>query len=234
MPKDGVLINYDRHKVFEKLAVWPEQIIDYKGLSGDTSDNIPGVKGIGPKTASQLLASYGTIDGIYAHLDEIKSASVRQKLIDGRQNALDSQRLATIKLDVPMEFDFAHCHLTMPNLYNVKDYFTRLNFKQLTARLPRVLARFSPDGIAPDLASIEVAAESAVAATASALKNTAQNVAETFSKGVGTASNAAIAAAAARLTAAASTTGQCDRRRRAIFAGSVMGDLAVAGRSQSQ
>ncbi|MBS1990655.1 MAG: DNA polymerase I [Cyanobacteria bacterium SZAS LIN-3] len=158
MPKDGELVNFDRQKVFDKLAVWPEQIIDYKGLSGDSSDNIPGVKGIGPKTASQLLASYGTIDGIYEHLDEIKSASVRQKLIDGRQNALDSRRLATIKLDVPMEFDFDHCHLTMPNLANVKGYFSGFNFRQLTGRLPRVLSRFSPDGLEPDLSTVEAAA----------------------------------------------------------------------------
>ena len=165
MPKDGVLLNYDRHKVFEKLNVWPEQIIDYKGLSGDSSDNIPGVKGIGPKTASQLLADYGTIDGIYENLDKIKSASVKQKLTDGRQSAMDSRRLATIKLDVPMEFDFAHCHLTMPDLYKTKEYFTRMNFKQLTARLPRILARFSEDGVAPDMASIVLEGE--VAATGS-------------------------------------------------------------------
>jgi len=158
MPKDGELLNYDRQKVFEKLAVWPEQIIDYKGLSGDSSDNIPGVKGIGPKTASQLLASYGTIDGIYEHIDEIKSASVRQKLTDGRQNAIDSRRLATIKLDVPMEFDFDHCHLTMPNLSNVKGYFVGLNFRQLVGRLPRVLAKFDPEGKEPDLAAVEAAA----------------------------------------------------------------------------
>ncbi|MBU6455384.1 MAG: hypothetical protein KGS72_26670, partial [Cyanobacteria bacterium REEB67] len=228
MPKDGQLINFDRHKVFEKLAVWPEQIIDYKGLSGDSSDNIPGVKGIGPKTAATLLASYGSIDGIYEHIDEIKGA-VKQKLIDGRQSAMDSKRLATIKLDVPMEFDFAHCHLTMPDLYKAKEFFTKLNFKQLTVRLQRVLGRFDPNGIEPDLSTILI--EDMVAPMAAAAANPMAAAAALLSGNL----NPAIAAAAARLQAAAeaaeSAVGnniQTAAGAAAIFAGDVLTDMAGA------
>ncbi len=146
MPSKGELTTYKRDKVFEKLGVYPEQITDYKGLCGDKSDNIPGVKGIGEVTAAKLLAAHGTIENIYEHLDEIKSASVKQKLIDGRQSAFDSKRLATIRLDVPLDFDFDHCLLTMPELSAVSEYFQRLNFRTLTARIPKVLARFAADG----------------------------------------------------------------------------------------
>ncbi|HEY9679071.1 MAG TPA: DNA polymerase I [Drouetiella sp.] len=137
------LITYDRAKVFEKLGVWPEQVIDYKGLCGDTSDNIPGVRGIGPVTAVQLLTSYQTIEGIYEHLEEIKSKSVKQKLTDGRQSAFDSKRCATIVLDVALDFDFEHCQLNAPPLEAATEYFRALEFKSIVNRLPKILARFN-------------------------------------------------------------------------------------------
>lgn len=143
MPSKGELITYKRDKVFEKLGVYPEQITDYKGLCGDKSDNIPGVRGIGEVTAAKLLAAHGTVEGIYEHLEEIKSASVKQKLIDGKQSAFDSKRLATIRLDVPLDFDFEHCRLTAPPVEPVTEFFQRMSFRQLTARVPKILARFA-------------------------------------------------------------------------------------------
>lgn len=143
MPGQKELIVYDRAKVFEKLGVWPEQVIDYKGLCGDTSDNIPGVRGIGPVTAVQLLTAYGTIEGIYEHLDEIKSKSVKQKLTDGRQSAFDSKRCATMVMDVKLDFDFEHCQLNSPPLEAVQDYFRALEFKTMVNRLPKIMARFN-------------------------------------------------------------------------------------------
>lgn len=143
MPGQKELIVYDRAKVFEKLGVWPEQVIDYKGLCGDTSDNIPGVRGIGPVTAVQLLTAYGTIEGIYEHLDEIKSKSVKQKLTDGRQSAFDSKRCATMVMDVKLDFDFDHCQLNSPPLEAVQDYFRALEFKTMVNRLPKIMARFN-------------------------------------------------------------------------------------------
>jgi hypothetical protein len=143
MPSREGLITYKRDKVFEKLKVYPEQIIDYKGLCGDKSDNIPGVRGIGEVTAAKLLAEHGTIDGIYANIDSIKSASIKQKLIDGKESAYASQRLATIRLDVPLDFDFEHCKLSVPELGKVASFFERMNFKSLTARLPRVMSKLT-------------------------------------------------------------------------------------------
>jgi len=143
MPGQKELIVYDRAKVFEKLGVWPEQVIDYKGLCGDTSDNIPGVRGIGPVTAVQLLTAYGTVEGIYEHLDEIKSKSVKQKLTDGRQSAFDSKRCATMVMDVQLDFDFEHCQLNSPPLEAVQEYFRNLEFKTMVNRLPKILARFN-------------------------------------------------------------------------------------------
>ena len=146
--KDG-LVNCGRQEVFDRMGIWPEQVVDFKALCGDSSDNIPGVKGIGEKGAQQLLSAYQTLDGVYEHLDEIKSASLKKKLIDGKEIAYISQRLATIRLDVPLDFDFEHCRLNMPELQPLKDYFDKLNFRQLTTRLPKILARFSPDGSVP-------------------------------------------------------------------------------------
>jgi DNA polymerase-1 len=141
-PGKGEIIEYGRQEVFEKLGVWPEQVIDYKGLCGDTSDNIPGVKGIGPKTAVQLLTSYQTVEGIYEHLEEIKSQSVKQKLIDGKDSAFASKDLATIRLDVPLEFDFEHCQMDVPSTEAVAEFFTSLEFKNLVKRLGTILSRF--------------------------------------------------------------------------------------------
>ena len=99
----GNFIEMDRDDVFEDRGVWPEQIVDYLSLVGDTADNVPGVAGIGPKTASKLLQDYGTLDCIYENLDKIKSKSQKQKLEDNKENAYFSRDLVVIKTDVPMD-----------------------------------------------------------------------------------------------------------------------------------
>ncbi len=157
MPSKGVLMTYGRKEVYEKLGVYPEQIIDYKALCGDTSDNIPGIRGIGKVTAQKLLNEYKTLDNIYNHVDEIKSPSMKQKLIEGRESAYASQRLATIKLDVPVDFDFEHCQMTMPELPKVGQFFRNLDFRTLVNRLPRVLVHFGKNK--PELANAEQIAE---------------------------------------------------------------------------
>ncbi len=145
MPGKGGLQQYGRHEVFSKLGVWPEQITDYKGLCGDTSDNIPGIKGIGPKTAQQLLTDYHDVDGIYKSIDMIKQKSLHIKLVEGEAIARQSKDLATIRYDVPIEFDFAHCSLTPPDVEALAAFFLSFEFKTLTSRLPKVLANFSVD-----------------------------------------------------------------------------------------
>lgn len=141
--RGGGLVTYRRAEVFEKMGVWPEQIIDYKALCGDSSDNIPGVKGIGPKTAVDLLTQYKTLDGIYEHVEELKSKSVKGKLTEGRDIAYKSQMLATIKLDVPLDFDFAHCRLDSLDTSKATEFFQGLGIKSIVTRLPRVLSKIA-------------------------------------------------------------------------------------------
>ena len=96
-------------EVFEaEYGFAPIRMIDLKSLMGDSSDNIPGVAGVGPKTATQLLVQYGTLDGVYAHLDELKD-SVRKKLEAGRENAYLSYDLATIRCEAPVDFRPEDC-----------------------------------------------------------------------------------------------------------------------------
>jgi len=150
VPKRHELLIYGRQQVFEKLGVWPEQVVDYKGFCGDTSDNIPGVRGVGPKTAVQLLTSFGTMDGVYEHIDEVKGA-LKQKLIDGKDSAYASKHLATMRMDVPLEFDFEHCNLHMPKIEELGQFLFEMEFKQMIGRLPKILSRFSDNGEAPEI-----------------------------------------------------------------------------------
>ncbi|MCA1849101.1 MAG: DNA polymerase I, partial [Actinobacteria bacterium] len=91
--------------VIGDYGVTPEQIPDYKALVGDPSDNIPGVRGIGPKGAASLLREFGSVKGIYENLDKIPAKGTRQKLEDGRESAFLSLELARMRFDVPVEFD---------------------------------------------------------------------------------------------------------------------------------
>ncbi|MDJ1173166.1 DNA polymerase I [Roseofilum capinflatum] len=108
--RDTAANEFHPPQVKEKMGVHPHQIVDYKALCGDPSDNIPGVKGIGDKTAVKLLQEYGTLDEIYASLDRIKGA-MQKKLREGKDNAYHSQFLAQITAQVPLELTLEECHL---------------------------------------------------------------------------------------------------------------------------
>jgi len=95
------IVEYSREKVFEAKGVYPEQIVDFLALTGDASDNVPGVAGIGEKTAQKLLARFGDLDSVYARLDEVDPESLRKKLEAGRDSAALSRELVTLKRDVP-------------------------------------------------------------------------------------------------------------------------------------
>jgi DNA polymerase-1 len=131
--------------VFEMLGVKPEQVVDYKALVGDKSDNIPGVAGIGEKTAASLLLKYHTLDSVYAHLDEI-SESVRKKLGANRENAYLSQKLATIvtNLDVKLDLDNARTDVFEPA--RVEALFRELEFRSLMGRLTALYSSFGKSG----------------------------------------------------------------------------------------
>src|SRR5215203_2023868 len=96
---------YGREEVIEEYGVTPEQIPDYKALVGDPSDNIPGVRGIGPKGAASLLQEFGSVAGVYENLEKIPAKGTRQKLEEGRESAFVSLELARMRFDVPVEFD---------------------------------------------------------------------------------------------------------------------------------
>lgn len=143
IPSKGELIEYDREKVHGKLGVWPEQITDYKGLSGDSSDNIPGVKGVGEKTAVKLLEQYGSIENIYEHLEEIQSNSVKQKLETDKEMAFKSKYLATICREVPIDFDFEHTHVTLPDVQKLSTFLRKMQFNSFLRQLPEILSEFN-------------------------------------------------------------------------------------------
>ncbi|MCS6837030.1 MAG: DNA polymerase I [Anaerolineae bacterium] len=132
--KGGDDIIYDEAVFVEKYKFRPDQLVDFKALKGDSSDNIPGVAGIGDKGATDLLLKYGTLDGIYAHLHEIKDA-LRQKLIAGRDMAYLSRRLATIQRDAPINLDLAACVAHDFDPQAVDALFAELEFRSLRQRL---------------------------------------------------------------------------------------------------
>ncbi len=113
-----------------EIGIAPEQIIDLKALMGDKSDNIPGVVGIGEKTAYSLLTAYKDLDGIYRNIDEIKGA-LQKKLIENKESAYFSKQLATIELDAPVDMRLEDCILRTPFAYALKEKFAALEFKSL-------------------------------------------------------------------------------------------------------
>lgn len=125
---------YDRARVIERFGVAPEQIPDFKGLVGDTSDNIPGVKGIGEKTAASLLQQYGTLKNIYDHVAE-QPKGVQAKLVAGHESAFLSKTLATIMTDIPLHLDLKKCVAHDYNRDTVAELFRKLEFRRLIDRL---------------------------------------------------------------------------------------------------
>ena len=130
----------------------PEQLIDILGLWGDSSDNIPGVPNIGEVKAKKLIAQFGSIENIYAHIDEVDNDKLRQTLIDNEDQARMSKSLATIMLDVPISYKWDDMKFGHPNLPELQKVFSELQFKQLATR---IFADFAPQqpvaGSTPDL-----------------------------------------------------------------------------------
>ncbi len=127
--------DYGPQDVQQKYGLEPAQIVDYKALVGDPSDNIPGVRGIGEKTAVKLLRQYGDLDNIYQHLDEIPTR-FRKRLEEGRDSAYLSRKLAAIVTAVPVPFDLQACHARQFDRQQVVSLFRELEFRSLLGRLP--------------------------------------------------------------------------------------------------
>ena len=132
---------YDKESIRQRYGLEPEQLVDYKAIVGDPTDNIPGVRGVGKKTAAQLLQKYGSLEEIYNHLDEIPSARFRKALEEGREKALLSQRLGRIRTDVPVKLELETCRAGAFDRERVIQLFQELEFRSLLSRLPEPAAQ---------------------------------------------------------------------------------------------
>jgi DNA polymerase-1 len=138
------IVIFDRPQVIERFGVPPEHIADFLALKGDASDNIPGVSGVGDKTATQLIQAYGGIDEIYAHLDEIKSEKTRKLLLAGKEDAFLSRNLARLVADLPVELDPRAFLLNAWDREAVRRLFEQLEFRTLFTRLEGLADRLFP------------------------------------------------------------------------------------------
>ena len=147
IPSKGELIEYDWNRVYDKLGVYPDQVIDYKGLRGDTSDNIPGIKGIGEKTAQKLLNRYPHLEEVLADAENIPENAVRKKILEGKEIATLSKDLATIIRDVDIDFDINTATVTLPKIENVSEFLRRMQFYTFIKNIDKILASFSGETV---------------------------------------------------------------------------------------
>lgn len=138
-------VDYGPKEVQEKMGVPPEKIVDYKALVGDSSDNIPGVHGVGEVTATKLLDQFPDLDTVYEHLDEVQTR-FRNKLQESKEDAYLSRQLAAIVSDVPLKFDLDSCHARGYDRDRIFKLFRDLEFRSLIDRIP------SPAGDAQQMA----------------------------------------------------------------------------------
>jgi DNA polymerase I len=140
--KDVVI---DKAAVREKFGTTPEGVVDALGLMGDSSDNVPGAPGVGPKTARTLLEKYGNIQGIYEHLDEVKG-KLKEKLGDNRELVDLSRRLVTIKKDVPLDVDFDDFAMPEPDDDALRELYERFGFTSLLQQINGPKVTLARDG----------------------------------------------------------------------------------------
>lgn len=126
---------YDRFAVEERFGIRPEQIPHFKALKGDPSDNIPGVKGIGDKTASRLLQQFGSVQNLLAHLEEVEDPRLQKALRENQEQILQALELATINTAVRQEVDLSQFHLKPMDREKVREIFRKLEFRSLLPRL---------------------------------------------------------------------------------------------------
>jgi DNA polymerase I len=138
---------YDRDGVIDRYGIPPELIPDFIGLKGDTSDNIPGVPGIGDKTAAELLQRFGSLEEVLGHVDEISGAKRKENLINHAEDARVSKQLATAKRDIPLDFDLQSFVSTEPDRSQLRDTFRQFELREPLRRLEEALG--SADAAAP-------------------------------------------------------------------------------------
>jgi DNA polymerase I len=149
---------YDRQAVIDRYGIAPELIPDFYGLKGDTSDNIPGVPGIGDKTASDLIQRFGSLEGVLGHVREIGGAKRKQSLLDHAEDARVSMQLATVQRDVAIDFDPTAEAAREPDRSRVREVFREYELRDPLRRLEEALGD-------PELAAPAPAAEVKLTAT---------------------------------------------------------------------
>ena len=145
IPSQGILKEYGWEQVYEKLGVYPNQVVDYKALRGDTSDNIPGIRGIGPKTAQQLLGKYGNLEKVLEDCENIEKKSIKEKICAEKDVAILSKKLATIIRDVDIDFDFESANVILPDIDRVVDFLKNMQFYSYIKNINEILTSFNPD-----------------------------------------------------------------------------------------
>jgi DNA polymerase-1 len=138
---------YDRQAVIDRYGIAPELIPDFYGLKGDTSDNIPGIPGIGDKTASELLQRFGSLEDVLSHVDEISGPKRKQNLVEHAEDARISKRLATVQRDVAVDFDVAAEAVREPDRSRVREVFREFELRDPLRRLEEALG--DPETAAP-------------------------------------------------------------------------------------
>src|SRR5271165_1233904 len=138
---------YDRRAVIDRYGIPPALIPDFYGLKGDTSDNIPGVPGIGDKTASELIQRFGSLEEVLAHVDDVSGPKRKQNLLEHAEDARVSKRLATVQREVPVDFDISAEALREPDRSRVREVFRRYELRDPLRRLEEALG--DPDVAAP-------------------------------------------------------------------------------------
>lgn len=129
-------VDYDEQGVKDKFGIKPSQVIDFMALTGDTSDNVPGIPGIGPKTAATLIENYQTLEGIYDHIGEIKQKKVRENLINHKDKALLSRDLVALRSDVPLTVDLDDLRQGKADISRLRLLFKEYEFRRMLSELP--------------------------------------------------------------------------------------------------
>ena len=149
--KKSSLFKYIRtdEDVIEYLGVTPDKIPDLFGLMGDSSDGIPGVSGIGPKTGVELINKYGNLEGLYEHIDEIKGKR-KEKLIEDKENALLSRKLATVYRDIEIEYDKNKLKLENKDLNKLLEVYRAMEFKKFAAAIENQLKKSADSSVSSE------------------------------------------------------------------------------------
>jgi DNA polymerase-1 len=150
------IVTYDKRKVKERLGVYPKEVADYIGLKGDASDNIPGVPGIGEKTAAKLIQQFGCLEAIFSHLEQIEPPKLRKSLSQYREQAILSKNLAILDANLPLKADLNNYKLDKWHTEEVKSVFSRLQFNTLLSRLNKLEVSSSPPKTTLDVKLVQI------------------------------------------------------------------------------